>query len=72
MATVLENLETARDSIAAKIAEIAANPKPSYSIDGQTFDWPGYMRLLTEQLEAVDNLINRFSGPNQEETIAIL
>lgn len=58
MATEAENLATARANIAAKIASVSANPKPNYSVDGQTFSHADYFRMLTEQYRMLGQLQN--------------
>lgn len=58
MATYLENLTTARDNIAARLAEITANKKPSYNVDGQEIKWTEYFVGLTNQLNALTTAIN--------------
>ena len=57
MASYLENLTTTRDNIAANLASITASPKPSYSVDGQSFSWNEYHRMLLESLLAVNKQI---------------
>lgn len=68
MATYLENLTTARDNIAARLAEITARPKPSYDVDGQRVEWNDYFKTLTDQLDKLNATIN---GANvyEEESI---
>lgn len=39
MATRKENIKTALDNIAARIAEMSVAPKPNYSIDGRSYSW---------------------------------
>lgn len=46
MADEATNLQQALDNVAAKLAEITANPKPSYSIDGQSVSWGTYYKDL--------------------------
>ena len=58
MATPLENLQTAYEQVCANLVAITATPKPSYNIDGQDVDWTEYMKMLTEQLEALAAAIN--------------
>jgi len=55
--TYLENLEAAKTNIAAVINEITENPKPSYSIDGQTVQWAAYLRMLLDKLRTLDEEI---------------
>jgi hypothetical protein len=57
MATAAQNLQTAVDNISAKIAEVSANPKPNYSIDGQSVSHADYFRMLTEQYGVLNELI---------------
>jgi hypothetical protein len=57
MATYLENLTTTRDQIAANLVEITADPKPNYSIDGQTVSWADLFRTYTEQLAALNKTL---------------
>lgn len=56
MASRAQNLETARNNIAAIIAQITASPKPNYSVDGESISWADYLRTLTEQLREIDKL----------------
>lgn len=48
--TALENIAAAINNIAAKIAEVSANPKPNYSLDGESYSWADYLKMLTEQI----------------------
>jgi len=68
MATYLENLTTARDNIAARLAEITAQPKPSYDVDGQRVEWNEYFRQLNEQLATLTTAING-AGVYEERSI---
>lgn len=50
--TYIDDLTTARDNLAARIKDLTAQPKPNYSIDGQTVSWGDYLRqLLASQKE---------------------
>jgi hypothetical protein len=46
MATDLEQIRTIRTQTLAIIAELTANPKPTYYIDGQTVSWNSYLTNL--------------------------
>ena len=46
MATDLEQMRTIRTQTLAIIAELTANPKPTYYIDGQTVSWNSYLTNL--------------------------
>lgn len=63
MATYAQNLETARNNVAAALAEITANPKPDYSVDGESYSWASYFQMLTTQLEALNKQLAAASGP---------
>jgi len=54
----LDDLATARDNLAAKLAEVSANPKPSYSIDGQSVSWVEYYKFLADQIARLNAQIN--------------
>ena len=48
------------------IAEITANPKPSYNIDGQSVQWTDYLKQLRLTVEWCDQQI-ALSEPGVEE-----
>jgi hypothetical protein len=58
MASYLDNLLAARDNVAANLAAITADPKPNYSVDGQSVSWQGLFDGYMAQLEKLDALIN--------------
>ena len=47
--------ETIRDQALALIADITANPKPSYTIDKQKVDWCEYLCQLRKTVEWCNN-----------------
>lgn len=63
MATRAQNLQTALDNIAARIAAITANPKPDYSVDGKSYSWSGYLSMLITQSKALEEALVRAGGP---------
>lgn len=65
MPTRAENLETVLDNLAQQLADISANPKPSYSVGGQSVSWTEYFRMLTEQMKAVREQIQQEGAPFQ-------
>ena len=65
--TYISDLEDARDNIATLLKNMTANPKPSYSIDGQTIQWSAYFRMLTDKLETINQAIS--AGNPFEETM---
>jgi hypothetical protein len=57
MATYVENLQTAREALAAALAENAG--RPNYTIDGETFDFGE----LIDRLAKLDAAIAAGQGP---------
>ena len=57
MATYLENLTTLRDQLAANLVTETADPKPSYSIDGQSVDHAGAFAIWTAKLIEINKLL---------------
>ena len=47
-------IATIKTQALANIQAITANPKPSYSIDGQMVSWGDYLRTQTELVEWCD------------------
>ncbi len=54
MLTDLKQLETIRSQTLAQLLDLRANPKPTYSIDGQTVSWTDYARSLQETIDWCD------------------
>ena len=54
------------------ITEITANPKPSYSIDGQSVQWTDYLKQLRLTVEWCDQQIARSEAGVEEITLATL
>jgi len=47
-------IETIKTNTLTKLAVISANPKPSYSIDGQSVNHDAYFKRLTELVDWCD------------------
>jgi hypothetical protein len=58
MTDSLEQLKTIRLQTLARIAEITAEPKPSYSIDGQSVSWNDYLKTLRDTVAWCDRMMN--------------
>ena len=67
----VDNINTAILNVTALIAQITANPQPSYSLDGQSVSWSEYLSLLIEKLEALQEASIYLSGPYQIVTAAV-
>jgi hypothetical protein len=52
------SLQSIRDNILARIAEVTAAPKPNYNIDGQSVSWQTYLDSLFAALEKINDQIN--------------
>jgi len=46
MPSDLEQIRTIKSQALAVMADVTANPKPSYSIDGQSVSWSDYLATL--------------------------
>lgn len=65
MATITENLVTAKANLAANLAAITANPKPSYSVDGKAYSWTEYMTALLAAMKSIDEQVVDEEGPSE-------
>jgi len=68
MATYAENLITLRDNVVARLAEMSVNPKPNYSIDGESMSWGSLFDSLTQQLAKINELIAMSDGGYEIKT----
>ncbi len=57
MTTYLDHLKQTRDQVAANLAAITADPKPSYSIDGQSVSWQSLFDSYVTQMERLESQI---------------
>ncbi len=57
MPTDAENLATIKSQTLVIMADLTANPKPSYNIDGQEVFWSEYMAQLRATIKWVDQQI---------------
>ncbi len=50
-------------TMATEIAyQLANGAKPQYSVDGESYDWPGYLAKCQEILDKFDHLIQQEDG----------
>jgi hypothetical protein len=49
-----EQIETIRSLTLAQLVDLRANPKPTYSIDGQTISWTNYVQSLQQTVDWCD------------------
>lgn len=64
-------LAQARSNICNLLALISTNPKPTYSINGQSVQWTEYFKMLTESLKTINEQIQVAGGPFELQTQAI-
>ncbi len=50
-------IETIKNQTLQLIEDLRANPKPTYSIDGQTVSWTHYVETLQETVDWCDRKI---------------
>ena len=50
----MEQLARIKTQTLARIAEITAQPKPTYTIDGQNISWAEYLAQLQETVDWCD------------------
>lgn len=59
----VDDLVTARTSAAARLVEVLAEKKPSYSVDGQAISWTEYTAMLRETIRDLTEQIQIGDGP---------
>jgi hypothetical protein len=50
----LEQLQTIRANLLARLAEMTASPKPNYSLDGESYAWADLFDRYMRQLETIN------------------
>lgn len=58
MPTDLATLQAIKTNLLAILSDLSSNPKPSYSIDGQSVSWSEYFSMVSDQLDKINALIN--------------
>jgi len=59
----IDTLRIAKSNVIALLEEISRSPKPNYDIDGQEVLWADYFKMLTQQVEMFNTLIQREDDP---------
>lgn len=65
MATDAENMATVISNLLAYLATESANPKPSYSIDGQSVSWDQHRASIMQQIREMQDMA---AGPFEVQT----
>jgi len=63
--SAVDDLGTAITQVAAQIKDITLNPKPTYSVNGQSVSWESYLSMLTDQLIKLQTAQQSLAGPFQ-------
>ena len=64
------SLQSALENVILQLTLITANPKPSYSIDGQSVSWESYYAMLLRSIDELRKQIQIQSGPFELRTTA--
>ena len=62
------NLKAIKASLAQSLADETAyqetyGPRPSYGLDGENYDWPGWRTAVLSQIETLNKLIQQEDAP---------
>lgn len=68
MASQSANLDKAITNLTNKILELSSDPKPSYTVDGQSFSHTEFFAMLTESVDLLITQRRRLQGPFQKLT----
>jgi hypothetical protein len=63
------NLQIAIDNVDQQLADLTANPKPSYGIDGQSVSWGEHFRNLTQLRKELVEALIQAEGPWEQHII---
>lgn len=63
MATEAENLQTSLTNIAQQLADITANPKPTYSENGRSISWTEHFNSLMNAQKLIREQLQKAAGP---------
>ncbi len=70
MATLSDNLQAAINNIGVQLADMTANPKPSYSVAGRSISWDEHFNALIANQDKLYGLLQKAGGPFEVRTIA--
>jgi hypothetical protein len=57
---IAAELQTALESLVTAFKAACANPKPNYSLDGQSFSWADYLKMLKDGIKETAELLTIF------------
>jgi hypothetical protein len=56
-AEMLAKMKEIRDAAQDRLLEVLSHPKPTYTVDGQEFQWTEYCKMLKDQIAEVSAAI---------------
>ena len=59
----LDDLIATQANLASLLRQATTNPKPNYSLDGETYWWADYVAMLRQQLAGLALDIQNAGGP---------
>ena len=57
------NVQDSINNLTAVIKDITTNPKPNYSINGQSVSWADYLATVTDQLNKMLEIQQKINTP---------
>lgn len=63
----LERLQAIKTNLLTAIQAATENPRPDYTVDGETYNWSSYLKSLQDQLKLVDEQLAAYSDDLQFE-----
>lgn len=68
MPTPAENVATAIANYTAILVDVSVNPKPSYSLDGESYSWTEYQNFLADKIAELRKTEIMLRGPYSKNT----
>jgi hypothetical protein len=69
--TPQQNISQAISNVAANLAAMTANPRPNYSIDGQSVSWADLYRMYTDQMMKLLEIQQALDGPFESRSVGV-
>ncbi len=60
------DLVTSLQNIDTQIVNITANPKPNYTINGQSISWGDFLKQLMDMRQQIAKAVVIAQGPNED------
>jgi hypothetical protein len=61
----IDDINSAIDNLAAAIKAATIEPKPNYTVDGQSVSWGDYLHILTTKMNTLMTTRQNLAGPYQ-------